>query len=673
MAILIALVDRAGQDVTKEELKNCAWPDDTFVEFEYGITTAIRKIRQALGDSVENPIFIRTLHRRGYRFIAPVYLVTSLTSAASPQESLPSLTPAPAEPVLPAYRTWILLTAGVLVLAAGGAAIWMGTRPKPPVADRMRPFATAKGRPSHPAFSPDGGMLAFDWTAPPDRNSGIYIQRMEATSPVRLREDAMDELHPVWSPDGTQIAFLRDSGNWWSIITAPLVGREERKWADFRKGATPWLDWSRDGKWFVFAEATAPNHPPSVVLLSLATGEKRTITNPPAAWHGDSEAVFSPDSTRVAFRRTKPPSGDEDIYIVPVTGGEPLRTTFDDIGVSGFMYTPDGGLLFSSLHTSSIHRLWWKPPNNNRFTHVTSAAVDAVAPAVSRDGRHLAYTQLLWDVNIWRASTDGSGAATPLIDSELPDRSPRFSPDGRHIAFQSVRSGTQAIWVCDSNGANAVMLSDGRGFDIGNPRWSPDGRQIAFEWVLSGKAAIYVMSSGGGASRPLVSDAFRNSVPTWTHDGRFVYFSSNRGGDMQIWKIPEQGGAPEQITRHQGFAGEESPDGNFLYFLHGQEVWRLPLNDGAPSGAESIVVSSLMPGDWGNWAATDGGVYYIQRGNDYRHAAIVYQEIGSNHLRTIHVMAQPPVFGGGGLTISPDGKTILFAQVDRDDTNIFVQ
>jgi TolB-like protein/DNA-binding winged helix-turn-helix (wHTH) protein len=70
--VLVALLDRPGEIVTREELRRRLWAADTFVDFEHGLNTAIKKLRQALGDSAENPRFVETLARRGYRFIAPV-------------------------------------------------------------------------------------------------------------------------------------------------------------------------------------------------------------------------------------------------------------------------------------------------------------------------------------------------------------------------------------------------------------------------------------------------------------------------------------------------------------------------------------------------------------------------------------------------------------------------
>jgi len=70
--VLAMLLERRGDVVTREELKQRLWPEDTFVDFDHSLNTAINKLREALGDSADNPRFVETLPRRGYRFIAPV-------------------------------------------------------------------------------------------------------------------------------------------------------------------------------------------------------------------------------------------------------------------------------------------------------------------------------------------------------------------------------------------------------------------------------------------------------------------------------------------------------------------------------------------------------------------------------------------------------------------------
>ena len=85
--ILANLVERAGNVVTREELRQRVWPADTFVDFDANLNTALNKLRQALGDSADNPLFIQTIPRRGYCFIAPVSSGLVSTGESRPEDS----------------------------------------------------------------------------------------------------------------------------------------------------------------------------------------------------------------------------------------------------------------------------------------------------------------------------------------------------------------------------------------------------------------------------------------------------------------------------------------------------------------------------------------------------------------------------------------------------------
>src|ERR1035437_10522227 len=98
--ILTILLERPGQTVTREELRRQLWPADTFVDFDHSLNSSIKKLREALGDNSENPRFIETLHRRGYRFIASV---DGARASAAGQTELPS---EPAQPVPAARADW---------------------------------------------------------------------------------------------------------------------------------------------------------------------------------------------------------------------------------------------------------------------------------------------------------------------------------------------------------------------------------------------------------------------------------------------------------------------------------------------------------------------------------------------------------------------------------------
>ncbi len=681
--ILTYLVEHADRTVSREELRAAVWPSGTFVEFESGLYTAVNQMRQALGDSATRPHYVETVPKVGYRFISPVHVDepgVPVTAVAVPAAIAPGVVAGTARSWFARRPCILLLTAAVVAVLAAIASVRIlreRAGSGPPVLDHLRPFTTGRGSQDHAAFSPNDEMIAFDWQSETDPHTCIYVQRLDSPTPVRLSGCVDVEKRPVWSPDGMQVAFLRDSGGpALMVVSAPPFGQGETKLAEFSKGATPWFDWSHDGKWLAIAAPGATGGAAAIVLISTAAGERRTITHPPTEWRGDSLPLFSPDSKRVAFRRTMLQSGADDLYEASVEGGAPERITFQNRAIGAFAFTPDAGLLISAKLDASVRTLWWIGPHGGRMTRLTPSVFDATSPAESRDGKHLAFSKVLYDVNVWKVNADGRGEATLLIDSRLPDIGAQYSPDGRHIVFQSTRSGTDDLWVCDANGANAVRLLEGGGSAIGNPKWSPDGRQIAFEWHPGGKAEVYVVPAEGGPARKLVANGDQNSMPSWSHDGRFVYFSVNPGGARRIYKVPVAGGAAIPMRQDAGLAPAESPDGRSLYFFRDTqidgEVWRQSLHDGGPVGNPERVLAGMRQHDWGNWAADDRGVYYIRQRENRKWVA-EYRDLTKSATRIVYVLRNPPIWASAGLSVSPNGRTLLLAQVDQDDSNLFWQ
>src|SRR5260370_27232476 len=221
MAILVTLVERAGQEVSREDLRAQLWPEGTFVQFESSINTAVRKIRQALGDSPENPIFIRTIHGKGFCFIAPVHLVVNMPGRAVPAEPVP-LSVAPSAPATAAEasspsrttsKSWLWLSvgagSGVVALALivlGIASAFRGPAALPVVS----PLTSFAGDEYLPSFSPDGREVVYAWAGEDDRNVDLYLMETGGgRAQRRLTTDPAPAEHPTWSPDRRWIAFVR--------------------------------------------------------------------------------------------------------------------------------------------------------------------------------------------------------------------------------------------------------------------------------------------------------------------------------------------------------------------------------------------------------------------------------------------------------------------------------
>ena len=242
------LLEHSGELVTREELRQKVWPEDTFVDFDQALNTAITKIRLALGDEADNPRFVETLPRRGYRFIGPVDKPSSQApSPSAPKGRFERLT---------AKARWISVGATLLVLLSG-IGIWRFSRnpaQSPLLSGEVLPVSGLPGVQAFPAFSPDGNQVAF--VIGGRQNPGIYTTVVGGEKPLRLTSNPGDS-SPTWSPDGRQVAFSRyePKSKSMSICVIPALGGTEHRLYTFPYSPTTsseWLNWSPDGKVWPF-------------------------------------------------------------------------------------------------------------------------------------------------------------------------------------------------------------------------------------------------------------------------------------------------------------------------------------------------------------------------------------------------------------------------------------
>ena len=660
--VLALLLRRPGEVVTREELQQALWPAGTFVEFEHGVNTAIKKIRQALGDDADNPRFIETLPRKGYRFIAPVD-----THAA----------PAP----VPRRQHGLVWTGVALVaVVATAAGFWLLRRSgkAPEAAPVPVPLTGYLGSEWGPSFSPEGDRVAFTWNGPKQDNFDIYVKQVGENEPVRLTKDPAAEYAPAWSPDGRSIAFIRDLTSERSgVFLMPAIGGPERKLAEVCPQDWRWdhLSWHPGGRWLVVADKNSAIEPFALFLLSVETGEKRKLTSPPENVHGDKGPAVSPDGRALAFAKWLS-GGIGDLYLLELSGdlrpiGEPKRVTLSDTYVAGPAWHPDGHSIVFSSGGSFHHPALWRmpvqgpPPRAGNPKRLAFVGRGAHLPAISKQDR-LAYVRYTLDADIWRLELTGARRVDSLpLNSTSLDHVPQYSPDGRRIAFASDRSGDHEIWVCNSDGSNAVKLTSFGGPYVANPVWSPDGRRIAFNARPGGISEIYIVSSDGGKPERLPNSQSEHGMPTWSRDGKWIYFFSKRSGQDQVWKVPAGGGEAVQITKKGGAYAAESPDGRFLYYLRsyveGQntELWRVPVE----GGEETRTIASVCPQFF---AMTERGIYFLSGWND---PSVQFFRFPTGEIETVARLEGALVYG---LTVSPDGRWLLYSRYEQRGSDLML-
>ncbi len=406
LQILLLLLEHPGQVVSREEIQNRLWPPGTHVDYDNAINSAVRKLREALGDVSETPRFIETLPRRGYRF-----LVNPEGLAPTERRPEPTVTDKPEAGSLGKFKRSrgirsIAVAIGILLIAAA-AVFWLTRRPEHNASQLTPlPLTAAEGQEGYPGFSPDGNQIVYAWDETGDGSqSHIYVKVIGSGRPVRLTSGPGSDLFPVWSPDGRYIAFVRFLNEVSAIYVIPALGGSERKLVDGYFFSS--LSWSPDGKFLVAAEWSSwgPG-PSSLYLIAAENGEKIRLTFLLDAKTSDEYPAFSPDGRVLLFARC----GGQyhcGLYLLdlasdyrPKGGPRMLRQESGDIG--GAAWTADGKEVVYTLSGDAgyNYRLMRIRVEGGQPQRLTFAGERLASPVIARRGNRLAYVQWLQDQDL---------------------------------------------------------------------------------------------------------------------------------------------------------------------------------------------------------------------------------------------------------------------------------
>ena len=582
---------------------------------------------------------------------------------------------------------WMAAVVGSALVVAALAWWWTRNRPAQTVQNiKLIPLTTDPGVDQEPSLSPDGSQVAFSWNGPDQANFDIYVKTTKAGAavaapPLRLTRDPADDTDPVWSPDGSSIAFLRklNVGNQFDVMLMPALGGQERKLAEVSIPETywfysPYLAWTPDSQSLIITHHTSSGRPTALFLVSVRTGAMQQLTFPPSGMIGDHCPVVSPDGRTLAFRRAHAEGNWRgNIYLLELDIDGKARGEPREVVLAPWVATPNEVFNWSCVAWTVDSRklvfyhdlgLWIQPLSLEARNPVRGQAVTAVEIGAglnfltsSRTSPRLAYArrsgggQSIWRMRIPERHTRGEPPER-VFASTREEFAQQYSPDGKKVAFESKRGGNLEIWVCESDGQGCVQLSTMGSSASGVPTWSPDGKQVAFYSNAQGNPQIYVIPSEGGATRRLTSQSAGAMFPRWSRDGKWIYFSSKESGTAQVWKVPSGGGQAVQVTHGGGLVASESPDGKWLYFSgEGTDstLRKMPVG----GGDETQFLPSIAR--W-NFAVMDDGVYFVTRAGP--RLAIEFIDFATGKTQVIASVGD----GYFGFSVSPDRKWILYSQ-----------
>ena len=523
--ILTMLLENPGEIVTREDLRKRLWPADTFVDFDHGLNAAVKRLRDALGDSAENPRFVETLARRGYRFVAPV--------AARPNGT----SPAPQTVTLPApekNRRGRIALATLSVLLMGTGAGWVAARrlnPKVQIVEQ-RLTANALDDPILSAvISPDSKYLAFA-----DR-SGLFLRVVGTGETHSLAMPSKAKMRPTsWFPDGNHVlavnsADYEEGTSLWSVSV--LGGSPRKLLANARDGSV-----SPDGSQIAFVRGNGKDQE---IWLSSASGEQqRKVVG--QAGRGIEEdlyrevignageifgqLVWSPDGSRFAFTRYVYRAGyhDGDVSLGicdPATNHVDFVLSTRRLGET-VAWTADDRLVYSLT----------EPPPFQRDSNLWVQQVDARAGRLVGEAKRL---------------TSGPDVKTGLS----------FTADGKRLTFLR-RSGEPHLYISQVS-AGPDRLTAPRRLSL------EEGRNLPFAWTADSKSLVFISDREGPFH--LFKQSLDQAAPDLLVDGpnmvmggrlnpdgsEILYLltpeANDPAGQVRLMRIPVNGGTPQLVLQ----------------------------------------------------------------------------------------------------------------------------
>jgi Tol biopolymer transport system component len=216
--------------------------------------------------------------------------------------------------------------------------------------------------------------------------------------------------------------------------------------------------------------------------------------------------------------------------------------------------------------------------------------------------------------------------------------------------------------VCDRDGSNPVQLSSFGGPATGSPHWSPDSRHIIFDSRASGHADLYIVNVDGGQLRRFVTGTPNALAPSWSANGSWIYFATQQPD--AIWKVPAEGGTAVRLTKEGRYDPKVSADGTRVFYVVGEhqgariseQIWSVP-TAGGDERLETVMTTNA------SWAPVQGGIYFIEDAFSGSPGRLTFFDFSNRHVHKVAELQR----GGfpGDLGISPDGRTIFYSQLDK--------
>jgi Tol biopolymer transport system component/DNA-binding winged helix-turn-helix (wHTH) protein len=667
--ILVALLDRPHEVVTREELRTRLWPADTFVDFDRGLNAAIGRLREALGDSAENPRFVETLAKRGYRFIAPVAKAVPANTEVAPTEVRPGDAPTDTQAHVaksPYWQGLAVAIASLLAIVLG----WWALRPrlpKPPLTER-RLTANADDVPvTSGVISPDGRYLAYT------DSTGFYLRQVDGgeTHAVPLPEGFI-ALAESWFPDSSHLVVSsaespNKSPGLWEIS---VMGGTPRMLSDEGSSASV----SPDGSQIAFQKRSPTTR--EFWLMQANGGRARKVLT--AEDTDFSPAAWATDGKRIAYVRKTHGVGAEGtemrIEVFDLANGRTevvLRQPELD-PVIGWL--SDGRLIYSVREAppnDNDSNLWWLrlDPRTARqvgeSTRITNDRGIADSLSIASGGRRLALLRRAFQAGVFisQIGAQGKSLSTPQSLTWEGNSFPfSWTTDSKAVLFVSDRNGPMQLFKQAIDQTQPELLVGGRD-NVGVPRLSPDGSMVLYlSMPISVEAGTNIRIMGislkGGPPQFILEGPKIYNLQCARFPATLCVFSEHGAQQARFFTFDLTGNKTELLAAEAKHIycknWSLSPDGKYLATNFEQKEPGIQIFSFADSSERKIRVPGWAGTEGIDWAADGKSIWTTHADKDSRRLLNI--NLNGNVTQMLEEQKQQM----GGVIPSPDGRRVGF-------------
>jgi Tol biopolymer transport system component/DNA-binding winged helix-turn-helix (wHTH) protein len=534
--LLAILLAHAGEIVTREELQQQIWGSETVVNFDHSLGTAVNKVREALGDSAENPHYIETLAKRGYRFIVPIQVLEPIETQPVSTAVVPAIVSFPKiEPEvlrsksIPRKVSWRLVIPSAATLLALSLAVrlWQinqGVRPTllkfTQITSSDSIYPGDAGIERFPALLTDGSRLYFSKI----ENGQVALAYSaiaggDANPLVTPPEIGAPRLADI-SPDGSKLLVFGETFSELerSMWVVPSAGGAARKVVSGLGHDGTWLP---DGKTLLYASGRD-------IMIAREDGqEPRILVSVPgrAFW-----LRCAPDGSRLRFTLIDSATRATSLWEYSFAGKQ-LRPLLRDwssrTGDCCGNWTPDGKYFIFQSNRPRGSDIWalaeraWIGASTPAPVELTAGPLNFLGPVVSRRGYQIYFTGAHKRSQLRRYDASSHQFIPYLREIGMAGRT-EFSRDGTRVAWISTSDGS--LWQSRLGGSQRLQLTSSP-MRVFMMRWSPDSRSIAFMGKEPGKTwKIYSIATEGGKPQVVSEEPRSQADPDWSPDGKTIVY-----------------------------------------------------------------------------------------------------------------------------------------------------